>query len=385
VVPLSTPARVITGPARLPQTPRGAGVALQGAPLSSTAGLPPITVTSGLAEATVVASASPVDRAASLRVGDDVSLRDPAVGPLWSGDSRSLLYLTSRHVDPRTGWWVGTLLRYGPSGTIRLNDLVRNYAWSPDSRSIVYTTQAPDAGTDGPLAQDLHVVRADGSGDRVLCRVDRASVEFLSSHVTAVRDGRLVTIDPSTGALAPLPHMPSLRLGAEDVAFWALSPGERFFAYQDQRGLRVWDLADGERLMANARVRFGEASFHFSWDGGQIFYSTFDGRRTMLYRQALAPLGAPHALNDGKPLHGPILQVGSPSPDGSILNFHTGRNNGTISYLIDARSGHAHQLLPPRAAGVGPVGSWSPDGTRMVFTIYRGAMPARSGIVRVLR
>jgi hypothetical protein len=340
-----------------------------------------------LAEATITAVAAPADQAALLHISAATPLNEQdAGGPLWSWDSRSLLYRTNQRLDALTGWYVYTLMRYSPTGTITIHDLVQDFAWSPDDRGIVYTAQAPDAGTTSDLAQDLHVVHADGSGDRVLGRVDRASVEYLTGHITAVRQGRLVAINPASGASAPLDALPPLRIAAEDSAFWALSAGERFFAYQDGSGLRVWDRQHGGRLvLRNDLARFGQASFHFTWDGTAIFYSTFDGNYTMLYQQSLDPPGDPRALNDGKPLHGPILQVGSPSPDGSMVNFRTGQNNTAISYLIDARQGPAHRLLPPNGVGVGPVSSWSPDGTRFVYTVYRDHQAVGSAIARVTR
>jgi hypothetical protein len=337
-----------------------------------------------LAEATVTRSEAHIDRAAFVHVIPNAILNDrDAVGPLWSWDSRSLLYLSDWHTDSRTGWNVGTLMRYSAGGTIQIHDLVRDYAWSPDDQSIAYAAAAPDAGADSALAEDLHITRA--GGDRILCRVDRASIEFLTSHITAVQQGRLVAIDPTTGAITPLDHMPALRIADEASAFWALSAGERFFAYQDGTGLRVWDRARGGPLVVqNGLAAFGAASFHFSWDGRQLFYSTFDGHQTRLYRQTLDPLGAPRALDDGKPLPGPIVQVGSPSPDGTILNFRTGQFNTAVSYVIDSRHGPPHPVLPP-GAGVGPVGAWSPNGTRFVYTIYRDDIAVRSAIARIVR
>lgn len=369
-----------------PHAPRG--VIAFGTPARETRNLAyPIAARPAFTEATIPVHATHVDRAALLHITSGAPLPGPdAVGPLWSGDSRSLLYLTDWRADPQTGWMVGTLMRYSPAGTVRIHDLVRDFAWSPDDRSIVYAAQTPDAGADNELAQDLHIVRAGGSGDRVLCRVDRASVEYLGDHITAVQQGRPVSIDPVTGASSPLGQIPAVRIAGADSGFWALSAGERFFAYQDSAGLRVWDRARGGMLvLRNSLARFAQASFHFSWDGREIFYSTFDGHYTRLYRQSLDPLESPQPLAGGRPLHGPILQVGAPSPDGTLLNYRTGQNSTALSYVIDTRHGLPHLLLPPGDAGVGPVGSWSPDGTRFVYTTYRGDVAVRSAIAQIAR
>jgi hypothetical protein len=78
------------------------------------------------------------------------------------------------------------------------------------------------------------------------------------------------------------------------------------------------------------------------------------------------------------------VQIGSPSPDGTILNFRTGQNNTAVSYVIDSRHGPPHPVLPP-GAGVGPVGAWSPDGARFVYTIYRDEIAVRSAIAQIVR
>ncbi|MGH2347604.1 MAG: hypothetical protein ACRDG4_20445, partial [Chloroflexota bacterium] len=83
---------------------------------------------------------APVDRAAALRIVPEAVLTKGAIrGPLWSPDSTSLLYLTDWAVDRAAGWYAGTLMRYGPSGTIQLAAEVRDFAWSPDDRSVAYT------------------------------------------------------------------------------------------------------------------------------------------------------------------------------------------------------------------------------------------------------
>ncbi len=76
------------------------------------------------------------------------------------------------------------------------------------------------------------------------------------------------------------------------------------------------------------------------------------------------------ALNNGRPLHGPIDLVGPPSADSTIVSFRIGSGANARNYVIDARYGSPHLLLPP--GGVGLVGWWSPDGKRLVYIIYQG-------------
>ena len=194
----------------------------------------------------------------------------------------------------------------------------------------------------------------------------------------------MVTIDPASAAAEPLSNLPPLQIKDEQWAFWALPADQRFFAYQDRTGLRIWDRRRGGALIVREGLaRHGESSFHFSWDGKTLFYSTFDGHYTKLYRQSLDPWRPASPLNDGRPLSGPILQVGAPSPDSEVVSFRTGQGGTAESYLIDARRGPAHLLLPP--GGVGPVVSWSPDGARFVYTIYRGDEAAGAAVAEVTR
>ncbi len=168
----------------------------------------------------------------------------------------------------------------------------------------------------------------------------------------------------------------------ENSAFSALSGNERFFAYQDGSGLRVWDRTQHALLILRQPLaRHNVASFHFSWDGNTIFYSTYDGQHASLWRQSLAPLGSPVKLDTNQPLPGPIDLVGPPSPDGSIVNIGVGSGAAARNYLLVAGSGQPHALLPP--GGVGPVGWWSPDGRHLVYIIYHGDQPVLSGIARV--
>jgi hypothetical protein len=305
-------------------------------------------------------------------------------GPLWSHDSRSLLYLQDWLPDARSGWYTGSLFRRGPTGAIRLADSVRNYAWSPNDQEIAYTTQAP---VGAPFPQLLHLVGADGRGDRLLCGVDRAPIQYVGSQLIAVRHGGLVVIAPhaSPPSIGPLPDLPRISIADEDTGFYALSPDGRYLAYQDHTGVRLWDrsrlIAGRPALILRQHLSpYREASFHFSWDGRLLVYSVYDGRYTMLYRQAL-PAGAQVALNDGRPLHGPIDLVGPLSPNGGVAAVRIGAAAQARNYLIDTRHGEAHALFPP--AGVGPVGWWSPDGRRLVYTVYRGDDATYSAIARV--
>ena len=347
-----------------------------------------------LASATITPGVARLDHAASLRLAPGPALPQADVrSPLWSPDSTSLLYLTGFSLDTRTDWYSGTLVRYGPSGAITLGTLVRNYVWSPDGTRIAYTTQTVDATDAGRLTQDLHLVAADGRGGRVLCRVDRASVEYLGGRILALQAGRPVRIDPLRGSSAPLGNLPAaLRLTDDDNGFWALSANGRFFTSMDRLGLRIWDRdRDGALVLRQELTRRGEgelsrrgeSGFHFSRDGNTIYYSTFDGHYTKLYRQTLKPPGAPQPLNLGLPLPGPILLVGSPSPDGALVSFQTGARDAARSYVIDAYRGRPRLLLPP--GGVGPVGTLSPDGTRMIATTYQGDRATGSRIVAIGR
>jgi Tol biopolymer transport system component/anti-sigma factor RsiW len=329
---------------------------------------------------------APVDRATTIRLSAGAVLSSGAIrDPLWSPDSRSLLYLTDWAVDPATGWFAGTLMRYGPSGTVQLATQVRRFDWSPDGRSVAYATEergASDNLADSLEADRLHVVGADGKNDRMLTGVDRANVEWFADGIAAVQDGTVVHIQPTTGQATPLTAMPGVKVADEQSAFYALSADQQFFAYQDGTGLRIWNRdRSTAQIIFQAKSRYMATSFHFSWDGNTIFYSVFDGKNSVLYRQVLSPLGQPTALNNGLSIQGPVDLVGPTSADGAVLNFRTGTGANTRNYLTDTQSGSARLL--PTPGGVGPVGWWSPDGRRMVYVLYQGDTAVRSGIARV--
>ncbi len=355
------------------------------APLSQAT--PPAPSIGPLATARSTAPA-PADRAAALRISPEAVLAKGGIWyPLWSPDGRSLLYLTNWVVDPATTWYAGDLMRYSPTGTIQLAKEVRSFGWSPDGRSVAYATEtAAPAGDpqDGREAARLHVIGADGTGDRLIGGVDHANLEWFPQGIVAVRSGTLVQIDPRTGQVSPFTDVPSIRVAADPDGAYAVSARRRFLAYQDGKGLRVWDRSKGGALvLSRANARKSEAGFHFSWDGNTIFYGVFEDKTTTLYRQALAPLGAPVPLNHGKTFLGPINLVGPTSPDGAIISFRTGTGAGTLNYVMDARSGQPHPMLPP--GGVGPVGWWSPDGRHLVYVLYQGDTAIRAGIARVSR
>jgi hypothetical protein len=287
--------------------------------------------------------------------------------------------LTDFHVDPQSGWYVGTLMRYTGAGTAPIATRVRNFAWSDDDRRFAYAVQAPPGAAE---PQVLHVVDANGRHDRAVAGVDRASVQWLNGQVIAVQHGSIRSIDPLTGQSRPFANLPSIQIADEESGFYAVATHGRFVAYQDSAGLRIWDCARGGALIVRQPLaRYGVTSFHFSWDGATVFYSVFDGRYTMLYRQQLDPLAAAVALNDGRPLHGPINLVGPPSANSAVVSFRIGSGANARNYVIDAQHGPPHLLLPP--GGVGLVGWWSPDGTRLVYIICQDGAALYSAVAHV--
>ncbi|MGH2410380.1 MAG: hypothetical protein ACRDGS_08450, partial [Chloroflexota bacterium] len=205
-------------------------------------------------------SPAPANRAAALRIRPEAVLAKGDIRmPLWSPDSTSLLYLTNWSIDPVTTWYAGTLMRYGPTGTIQLAKEVRDFDWSPDGRSVAYTTEtaAPPGNTrDGLEAARLHVIGADGTGDRLIGGVDHTNLEWFPQGILAVRSGTLVQIDPSTGQVSAFTGIPSISIASDPDGFYAVSASQRFLAYQDRKGLRVWDRSKGGALvLARTNVR----------------------------------------------------------------------------------------------------------------------------------
>ena len=355
---------------------------------ASTVPTPAYTPTS-LAPA-VLTSGTPtvvIDRAALVRVGRGAVLTKGAVHyPLWSADGTALLYLTDFDARCQDSWYCGTLHLRGPRGSRILATRVRGFAFSPDGSMIAYTSQHPGAkASEEP--QDLHTVLADGSHDRVLDAVDHSGIEWLRAGIVAVRKGKAVVVDPLGGRATPLSSLGSITIGDDSVGFMAVSANARFLAYQDATGLRIWDRSRaGTLVVSQPSSRLSESSFHFSWDGNVVFFSTYAHTRSgggvsRLYRQQLAPLAPPTLLGGGWPRAEQINLVGPPSADSSIVSFRTGSGAGTRSYVVDAAGGQAHLLLAPD--GDGPVGWWAPDGRSMIYVIYQGDNAQYSAIARV--
>jgi hypothetical protein len=323
-----------------------------------------------------------VDHAAFVHIERETVVTAGAVhSPLWSPDSTALLFLTGWGVHCRDSWYCGTLKLYTPRGTIQLATHVRSFSWSPDGQSVAYTADSA-SGSSLLEPEELHVVHLDGSGDRVLSSVDHTNIEWLQLGIIAARDGTVIAVNPQSGGSRALPGLPRMTVADDNSAFFAVSESGRFFAYQDHTGLRIWARDSSAHLVFRQPLtRFAESSFHFSWDGKTLYFSTFDGRYTKLYRQALAPLGHAVALNNNRALPGPINLVGSPSPDGSLVTFRIGSGASAQNFVIDSRHGLAHSLLPP--GGVGPVGWWSPDGRHLVFMVYHGDSAKYAAIASV--
>ena len=328
-----------------------------------------------------------IDRAALVRVRREAVLTKGSVHyPLWSPDGTALLYLTNFDAKCQDSWYCGTLHLRGPRGSRILATSVRSFAFSPDGSMIAYTSEHPGAKAFAE-PQDLHVVGADGSRDRVLTAVDHSGIEWLHVGIVAVRKGKIVVVDPLGGRATLLSNLGTITIGDDSTGFMALSANARFLAYQDATGLRIWDRSRGGTLVVSQpSSRLSESSFHFSWDGNVVFFSTYTqaqsgGGLSRLCRQQLAPLAPPTVLGGGWPRTEQINLVGPPSADSSIVSFRTGSGAGTRSYVVDAAGGHAHPLLSPD--GDGPVGWWAPDGRSMIYMVYRGDNAQYSAIARV--
>jgi len=327
------------------------------------------------------------DKASLLRVSREAIIAAGAVHyPLWSPNGSTLLYLTDFGTHCRDDWYCGTLHVRGPRGTLTLATHVRSFAFSPDGTMIAYTSER--TGAKAPAEpQDLHIVRIDGSRDRVLTQIDRTSIEWLQLGIIAAQHGRVVAVAPARGTVTPLSRITSVAIGDDSMGFMAVSANARFLAYQDASGLRIWDRdRGGVPVVHQPSSRLSESSFHFSWDGNTVFFSTYSHAGSgkgfsKLFRQRLAPLSPPAALDSGRTRAEQINLVGPPSSDSTIASFRTGTGATTRSYVVGAASGSAHLLLSPD--GDGPVGWWSPDGLRMIYVVYRGSNAQFSAIARV--
>jgi|GEM_PF-2905070 len=267
----------------------------------------------------------------------------------WSPNLRFLL-VNERRSDGKDSV---SVIAADQSGVIRSVGLgsAGPGAWSPDSLSILYTS------TDATTSQ-IHIVRADGSGDRVLAegRSPSWSADGRRIAYSARVAGRWqVWVMLPTGEDA-------LQLtsdGGEDP-IW--SPDGRFIAYVQNNRVQVMD-ADGtnkRRLPVDNAFLDSRPSLYWAGDGTRLAYIyTYppeSGRPTQIYiwdtstpalplGGVLPPVGTPTVTgSSGKGLNrsGDYRPPFGWSPNGVWLGF---TRHGEV-WGLNVLSGEERRLIP---------------------------------------
>jgi Tol biopolymer transport system component len=93
--------------------------------------------------------------------------------PAWSPDGKHIAVCLQK----TSGWQIHVVDPSQPGAEPRQvthqSRRALDPVWSPDSRYFAYTAGAPGVGTGG----DIHIVKADGTGDRVLVRTDAQEMD----------------------------------------------------------------------------------------------------------------------------------------------------------------------------------------------------------------
>jgi dipeptidyl aminopeptidase/acylaminoacyl peptidase len=249
--------------------------------------------------------------------------------------------------------------------------------WAADGSAIAYVVAA------GPELADVHVMRADGSDDRVACR-ECAQVESVQ------------------GGEGPARHVPSREATAIFVA-----PNGAFVRVAVSYGdILIHDSRDPDDPIVVERPLFGVDDHGFTWsrDGQQLaFSSKFPGaaglkRQPQLdgiyvvdadgsdLRQVTHPPGPPYTF-------GPDSQPAW-SPDGTQIAFtryvaefepgsHLESPGRSDIWIADLESGEERQLTTAPLP-VGTYGStapdWSPVGGEIAFLTDADGSPEDTGI-----
>ncbi|CAN5810825.1 S9 family peptidase [soil metagenome] len=272
--------------------------------------------------------------------------------PRWSPDNKYLSFISSRQGAKAGQVW---LLDRAGGEAVRVTDIkggVSEHAWSPDGTRLALVVKDPDPGADDvddtaaekekktprPLVIDRYRFKADGDG---FLRGERSHIYLFD---VATRKAEILTpgvFEETSPAWSP---------DGQRIAFVRVH-GEGDVDRMPNSDLFVVDARAGAPLRRLTSSTAGESGpLAWSPDGRQIAYLLGDEVRYSAYRQAqLAVL--PAAGGAGRVLTAALdrpVGGGTWSPDGSALLFtitddraqHVGRipaGGGTVERLIEGR------------------------------------------------
>ena len=242
-------------------------------------------------------------------------------------------------------------------------------AWSPDGRRIAYLSRRDDT-------KDLHVVNADGSGERRLTRdatntaTPAWSPDARTLAFESARDG-------TTGVYAVNADGSGQRRLARDGRAPAWSPDGRTIAFFSGSKLYLMN-ADGSEHLALTKPGTGAWRPSRAWspdgrklaflgvgDCGQFCFNLYvvnsNGSGLRNLTSKLAPRNSDR---------GPAFDL-TWSPDGRKLAFvRHGTAFGKPIYVVNA-DGSGLRNLTPRPQGANTRPAWSPNGRKLAFVSDR--------------
>jgi TolB protein len=211
-----------------------------------------------------------------------------------------------------------------------------------------------------------------GAEGLVKARIRRAGPELEGElHLYEVRAGRevlLKTVRVGGADARGLAH----RIADEVVRYYTREPG--IFSTQlaaVRKGKGTWDLVATDVDGGNARVLLSERTILLApaWrpDGKEILVTSYRTGRPQLWAFRLAD-------RSFRPVGGRANSMGGVySPDGSRIAFTVTQGASTDIWVMGADGTGARQLTHAAAIDVSP--SWSPDGKRIAFTSDRAGTP----------
>lgn len=357
-----------------------------------------------------------------------VALPNPWVDDV-SPDGTTLL-ATSYDKDRGSLWSIGTAgspLRHLADGHISAG------SWSPDGRSVAYSTSNGD----------LHVMRGDGTGDRVLGTVPYRTKNALFERISWSPDGKIIRFDrnnrifelsldkPGTRPFLPDWHPSSWhccgRWTADGDFYLFLVWDNPQNAYYLIPSFQIWALDERPGLFRRAHAEpFQLTSGPTRWgqpvpatDGKRIFARGInlngeldrldkDSHQTQPYLGGISAEGVTFspdgkfvayitypegilwkANRDGSnrtQLTDPPLFPVMPhwSPDGTQILFSAADAAGVAhAYILSPQGGAPQPILPGHKDEQGDP-NWSPDGGKIVFDSWEGESENRRHVTRIL-